>query len=440
LKDLLIVLVCLSSLFCFQNETKSKFIHLNEYLNVLSSNNKFMGRLELSKNGVSIYSKSIGFSDKKGTILDDNSKFVIGSCSKTITSILILKSIDEGKLKLDTKLSSFYPEIINSEKIRINDLLHHRSGIGDFTLSFVFSDKKARLFTRSEIFSLIKSTKTEFEPNSKSQYSSTNYIVLSMILEKIYNESYSKILDTKLVNPLKLKHTFLPKGLNEIKTKSFIRTYDWEVQQDTHPSFPIGAGAVVSTTTDLNTILFNLFNGKIINKKLVEKMITIKDGFGKGIFKLPILSKEFDDDVYGHSGKIDGFNTYMAYFKNSNIAISITSNGENYRKLDIIQFAIRTFLNLSTKMPIFSRLKISDDILKGYSGVYSSKELNMIFELKSKMNTLYGGIKDQNVFVFDAENSMLFNSDEAELKLKFTDDRDSMIIIHSGKEYMFNKL
>ena len=48
-----------------------------------------------------------------------DTKFRIGSISKTFTATLIMKMVEDGKLTLETKLSQFYPKVINSDKITI---------------------------------------------------------------------------------------------------------------------------------------------------------------------------------------------------------------------------------------------------------------------------------------------------------------------------------
>lgn len=63
-------------------------------------------------------------------------------------------------------------------------------------------------------------------------------------------------------------------------------------------SIPIGAGAVVSNPTDIVKFSNALFNGKLLNKESLEKMITIRDGYGYGLF-----TTQFNDlKGFGHSG------------------------------------------------------------------------------------------------------------------------------------------
>lgn len=78
----------LSQMGFAQNFDKAK---LDNYFNTLETNNKFMGSVAVSKDGEIIYSKTIGFSDVENNVkADENSKYRIGSISKTYTSVLVL--------------------------------------------------------------------------------------------------------------------------------------------------------------------------------------------------------------------------------------------------------------------------------------------------------------------------------------------------------------
>ncbi len=93
---------------------------------LLEQNNKYMGSIALSENGKTIYTKSIGFDDiatsKKSTI---NTKYRIGSISKTFTASLIFKALEENKINLNQTIDKYFPTIKNSKSITISNLLNH---------------------------------------------------------------------------------------------------------------------------------------------------------------------------------------------------------------------------------------------------------------------------------------------------------------------------
>lgn len=182
---------------------------LDQYFKLLEENDKFMGSLALAKDGKLIYSKNIGFADiEKGIKINGNSRFSIASISKTFTASLVLKAVEQNKIKLDQKLADFYPDITNAEKISIEQMLRHQSGIHNITADSVYGLYFTQATSQSEMLKVIKTAGSDFEPGSKSAYSNSNYILLSFILEKIYKKEFAEILKEQITEPLKLISTY----------------------------------------------------------------------------------------------------------------------------------------------------------------------------------------------------------------------------------------
>ena len=115
---------------------------LNQFFDSLETHDKFMGNVILRKNGETVYSRSLGYKDFDASIkLDKDTRFRVGSISKMFTTSLLFKAIEEGKLQLDQRLSDFFPEIKNADKITMSMLLQHRIVIGQNNtyLNFAFN-------------------------------------------------------------------------------------------------------------------------------------------------------------------------------------------------------------------------------------------------------------------------------------------------------------
>jgi hypothetical protein len=324
------ILSAIVFIFLFQLGFAQSFdkIKLDPYLNELAGNNKFMGSVAILDNDNVIYTNSTGFTNLETQQLPNNkTTYGIGSISKVFTSTLIFKAIEEKKLTLSTKLNEYFPSIKNSDKITIGNLLNHRSGIHNFTNDKDFLDWNTQKKSEAEMLQIITNGGSDFEPDSKTDYSNSNYILLSYILEKIYNQFYSNILSEKIIKKLGLRNTYFGNNINETN-ESYSYKFDksWVKQTQTDSSIPLGVGAIFSTPTDLTKFASALFNGKIISKQSLKSMIMMKDNFGYGIFEMPFKEKI----GYGHRGGIDGFNSVLTYFPKEKISIAIISNGNNY--------------------------------------------------------------------------------------------------------------
>ncbi|MGM0408372.1 MAG: serine hydrolase domain-containing protein, partial [Bacteroidota bacterium] len=286
---------------------------MDSLFSTIEINEKGMGSISIFKNGNEVYQNSIGFTSIEENIpLTNQTKFRIGSVSKTFTATIVMKLIEQGKISLDDKLGNYFPEILNSETITIEHLLKHRSGIYNFTSAEDYVTWMEQPITRDELVEKIVSHGSVFEPDEKTEYSNSNYVLLSFIIEDITGKNFSEILSDFITQPCKLNDTYLGSKINlsQNEADSYTMLKDWKMSTETDMSVPMGAGAIVSTPTDLNRFLYCLFNHQLISAESLDKMTNIQDGMGLGIFQVPF----YDKKAFGHTGGIDGFQSNAFFF------------------------------------------------------------------------------------------------------------------------------
>jgi CubicO group peptidase (beta-lactamase class C family) len=86
----------------------------------------------------------------------------IGSISKTFTSVLVLKAVEENKLNLESKIYKFFPTIKNADKITISNLLNHRSGIHNFTNDEDYLKWNTQKKSEKEMLQIIEKAGSDF--------------------------------------------------------------------------------------------------------------------------------------------------------------------------------------------------------------------------------------------------------------------------------------
>jgi len=328
-------------------------VKLDTYFEVLASNNKFMGSVAVSQNGELIYTKSVGFSSvEHGLKANENTKYRIGSISKTFTAVMILKAIEENKLCLNQTIETFFPTIKNAEKITISHLLYHRSGVPEI-MDNSWPNWHTQFKTEQEMTDMIASRGSEFEPGTKTSYSNPNYILLSFILQRIYDKPFSDILNEKIIRPLGLANTDFGGKINTENNESNSYQYvggGWNIMPETDMSILSGTGGVVSTAIDLVLFSDALFSGKLLSENSLAQMKTVKNHFGMGIALMP-----FQDKVgFGHPGGIDGFRAKFVHFPDSNISVAYTSNGINYNHNAISAALLSAVFNKPFEIPEFT--------------------------------------------------------------------------------------
>lgn len=413
-------------------------VKLDSVFDLLDTHNKFMGSIALSKNGTTVYTRTIGYADvessKKADLL---TKYRIGSISKMFTASLVFMAIEQGKLQLSDPLSNFFPAIENAKKITIANLLQHRSGIFNFTNSIDYITWNTNPKTRDEMLQIIGKQPNVFDPDSKTEYSNSNFVLLTFILEDIFKKPYSILIKEKITEPLGLKNTYVGGSisLNENESNSYQFSGKWMKQNETDMSIPVGAGAIVSNPSDLNTFITALFNEKLISASSLKEMTIIKDGLGKGIMQFPFHNRV----GYGHGGNIDGFSSFLGYFEDTKIAIALTSNGTSYNNNDIFIYALSTIENLPFQIPSFIEHNVDSNILETYVGVYASSQISLKITITRKDSTLIAQATGQPSFPLIANSDTIFHFDAAGVVLEFVPETTKMILKQGGGVFEFTK-
>jgi CubicO group peptidase (beta-lactamase class C family) len=150
---------------------------------------QFNGSILVAERGKIIYEKGFGMANMEWAIPNQpDTHFRIGSVTKQFTAALVLQLVEEGKIKLDGKITDYLPDYRKDTggKVTIHQLLNHTSGIPDYTHRPDFSAEISRNPYRvADFVKKFASGDLEFEPGSKFNYSNSGYSVLGAIIERV---------------------------------------------------------------------------------------------------------------------------------------------------------------------------------------------------------------------------------------------------------------
>jgi D-alanyl-D-alanine carboxypeptidase len=434
--SLLIVLAICSSALNGQTFNKAK---TDSLLNLLSERNKAMGSLAVLENGKVIYARAIGFIDisPEKIASTERTKYRIGSISKMFTATLVFQLIEEGKLGLSTTLDKFYPEVPNAGKITIGNLLSHRSGIHSFTNDSAYLKWMLAPKTRGDMIRIISDGKPEFEPDTKTEYSNSNFVLLGYVVEDLRKEPYNNVLQKYICSKAGLSDTYYGGKTDIAKNEcySFQFLNSWEKQPETDMSIPHGAGAIVSTPSDLVKFISALFAGQLVSEESLSHMKTIKDGLGMGIQQFPYEDKT----VYGHAGAIDGFGSMLCYFPDDKFAVSYCSNGTVYSINDIVLRTINNYYNVPETLPEFTTYNVSPEEIKQFPGVYSSPQIPIKLTITEKEGKLFGQGEGQPAFPLEATAKNVFKFEPAGIVIIFNPEKEEFVLEQSGGKFSFSR-
>ncbi|MBN1986720.1 MAG: beta-lactamase family protein [Prolixibacteraceae bacterium] len=412
---------------------------LDLLLNALETNQLANGSMALSRNGHIEYQKELGFAFKslhKKTLTTPETRYRIGSVSKMFTATIIFQLVEEKKLRLDDNLAEFIPDIPNARSITIETLLRHRSGLANYTDEPEFNNWKYKSKPLAELLQSISNTTPKFTPGSKADYSNTNFVLLSYIIEKVCKKPFQEVVTERILSKINVKNTYFEcasdSGLKNCKSYKYLNS-EWIQQTETVASNHLGAGALVSTATDLVTFADALFTHKLLTPQSLQLMTSFQDDYGMGLFK---ISYNNIDTAWGHEGRIDEFYTSLIHYPKDNITIAYCTNGILYPRDDIMRKVSNICLNNPTTIPGFEFFSTSAQQLNQLAGKYSSMQISV--DCKPHGDKLIVTTQGQ-----DFDTQLLDKNYFANLQFgyffEFIPTKNQLIIKETDNNYLLNK-
>jgi D-alanyl-D-alanine carboxypeptidase len=254
--------------------------------------------------------------------------FRIGSLTKTFIAVAVLQLVAEGKLQLEEAVQPHLPALLPAgiPPLTVRQLLQHTSGLADYETPAGYDDPatlvrdRLRTWTPAEIIRLALQQPRAFAPGAGQLYSSTNYILLGLLLEAVTGAPYARQVARGILQPLGMQNTLFPgtdprlaaphaQGYITVTEKGvgmLVNITEW------NPSIAGAAGEIVSTLADMDAFLAGLFGGRLLPPPLLDEMLRPAPGreiapgagygLGIGVFDLPCGAT-----VYTHGGGVPGY-------------------------------------------------------------------------------------------------------------------------------------
>lgn len=243
------------------------------------------------------------------------------------TAVLIYRQIGKERLKLNDKLSDYFPEIPRAEEITISQLLEHSAGLGNYIMKNDSSYHwMLSCVSDADIMKEIIRQGILYEPGTGSKYSNSGYYLLAKILGKIHQKPYSEILYAEVLCPLGLSGSFtgLLEHANEVRPYQKNAAGEWVEIPDFYFPNVSGVGDLLSSPKDINHFLSALFSGKLISQEHLQIMKPYGENrYGRGMMYMPYHEHKY----YGHTGDTFGVHSICIYNEQEDISIAVCVNG-----------------------------------------------------------------------------------------------------------------
>lgn len=307
---------------------------------------KFNGVVLIANQGKIEYLKGFGLENRNyKKSISPQTKFRICSITKTFTSVLILQLVEKNKIRLDDKISKFFPNYRGeaANKVTIHQLLTYSSGIEN--LDQRSEEMYALKMPIDTIINRYCSGKLVSEPGKQFDYKNAEFIILGKILESFYQKPFENILNEQILIPLQMKNTgLLTNGsIIENMASSYLYHETSNTYQNDDPYWIenfYSAGAMYSTAEDLLRFDQAIFNHKILNKNTVDTMLRPNPELWYVAYGFWVTENEYLGKKYlsaDRQGNISANNTSWLHLINNNRTYIILSNTDSIKISDLRQ-------------------------------------------------------------------------------------------------------
>ncbi|PBC66060.1 peptidase M15 (plasmid) [Streptomyces sp. Tue6028] len=279
-----------------------------------------------------------------GRAISTNDRFRVGSVTKTFSAVVLLQLVDEGKLKLDKSVNTYLPGLLPDDRITVRHVLSHRSGLYDYTNDMFartvpgFEAVRNKVFGYRDLVKLSLQKPRTNAPGAAYSYSNTNFVVAGMLIEKLTGHAVGTEYQKRIFSPLDLTDTlYVHPGTTIPGSHAHGYLTPDEAgaalvdSTDQTASWAQSAGAIISTTHDLDTFLSALLRGKLMSSGSLTQMrkwtqVNSTTAYGLGLRRRDLSCGV---SVYGHTGTVQGYYTYAFTSKDGKRSVSALANTSN---------------------------------------------------------------------------------------------------------------
>jgi CubicO group peptidase (beta-lactamase class C family) len=244
---------------------------IDSYLGAYIERSAFSGVVLVGKGDDVVLAKGYGMANYEFSVPNKpDTRFAIASITKRFTRVIVEKLIAEGKLSMSDPLSKWRPDFPSADRITIEQLVTHRSGVRDpQPLRRIIRTS----YTPAEAVDIIKTLPLGSEPGAQFSYTTANYAILANVIERVTGESFATVIRKYVYDPAGMRDSgelttvsVVPRLANGYMPDPYSRGVAVCGPEDT--SWKTGGGSSYSTARDLMRFARAFYGGKLVAKPL----------------------------------------------------------------------------------------------------------------------------------------------------------------------------
>jgi CubicO group peptidase (beta-lactamase class C family) len=246
----------------------------------------FSGVVHLDRSGATEFAAAYGFADRAHTVLNTGeTMFATASGTKGLTALAVMGLVERGVLELGTTARSLLGKDLPliADDVTIEQLLAHRSGIGDYLDESAINDitdylmpvPVHELATTEQFLPVLDGHETVFAAGERFAYNNGGYVVLALLAERASGEDYHQLVRTLVCEPAGMVDTAFLRS-DELPGRAALGYLAVDGLRTNVFHLPVlgnGDGGIYSTVADLSVFWESLFAGRIVPPERVAQMV-----------------------------------------------------------------------------------------------------------------------------------------------------------------------
>ena len=259
---------------------------MQDALNQIAVEEGLSGVLRVDVDGIAVFQGAFGFKHRSLEIANTiDTQFGLASGAKGFTALAVMSMVERGELSLDTTARSVLGNDLPliDDRVTVEQLLAHRSGIGDYFDEDNFDDNNAyamkvpvhQLLTTEQYVAALDGYPMKHEPGAEFVYCNGGFVVLALIAERVSRVPFHDLVDERVCGPAALHDTAFLRS-DELPGRAAIGYLEDDGLRSNVLHLPVrgnGDGGVYSTAADLHALWDAVFAGRVVSRETLAKMV-----------------------------------------------------------------------------------------------------------------------------------------------------------------------
>lgn len=268
--------------------------HVEEIVDAFAEQTDFDGVVLVAGSDTARVARAYGWADIENEVATSmDTRYQLGSISKWVSTLVVLRLADEGALDLDMPIETYLPDVAEEtgRRVTLHHLLTHTSGVpNDFVTAYAEDPAMlSEAISQDEAVRRYASGDLLFAPGSRFDYSHSNWILVQAIVERVTGQSFEESIARWVTGPLGLDDTGVFSGAFSSVPRSAVGYESLEPvpvrMSVTLPEYALCMGGIYSTAADLLALMNGVYGGAVLSEDSMDRLTSVvveEEGYAYG--------------------------------------------------------------------------------------------------------------------------------------------------------------